>query len=255
MTKGGALERLRPFFFGRTKTVKTLITFPAESLLAVFRRREKRFTVEADRDGVPLRVHCNNSGSMMGLLRPGCEILVSPAPRPGRKLPYTLELVKVDGFWTGVNTLTPNRILKLAWEAALLPETAGCDTFRSEAKIGESRLDARLSGPEGALWVESKNVTLVEEDVAYFPDAPTLRGQKHLRELIRIVKSGERAACFCLIQRPDARCFAPADFIDPAFADLFWEAMDGGVEIWPYQALISPEGIALGQRLPVRRPG
>jgi sugar fermentation stimulation protein A len=79
----------------------------------------------------------------------------------------------------------------------------------------------------------------------------TSRGQKHLRELIQLVQEGNRAACFYLVQRADARCFGPADFIDPAFADLFWEATEAGVEMWPYMALVSPGGIGLGIRLPL----
>ena len=106
-----------------------------------------------------------------------------------------------------------------------------------------------LDGSRGALWIETKNVTLVEDEVACFPDATTVRGQKHLRELIRLAQEGARAACFFLVQRADARCFGPADFIDPAFANLFWEALEKGVEMWPYRALVSPDGIGLGLRL------
>ncbi len=153
----------------------------------------------------------------------------------------------------GVNTLTPNRMLHLAWKGGVLPEVSGYEHFKSEAKSGQSRLDAMLTGPQGTLWIEAKNVTLVEEGVAYFPDAVTSRGQKHLRELIHLAHGGARAACFYLVQRVDARCFGPADFIDPEFAALFWEAVKEGVEMWPYVALASPEGIALGPRLPLQR--
>lgn len=232
-----------------------LITFPEESLLVRFLRREKRFSVEVEGGGGRFWAHSNNSGSMMGLLRPGSEALVSPASRPGRRLPFTLELLQWDRYWVGVNTLTPNRLLRLAWEARVMPETAACTAFRSEAVQGRSRLDGRFDGPEGPLWVEAKNVTLVEDDTAYFPDAATERGQKHLEELIGLSREGFRCACFYLVQRGDARCFAPADFIDPNFARLFWEAMDAGVECWAYRAEVSPAGIGLGTRLPVaRRP-
>lgn len=230
-----------------------LIRFPAGSLPARFLQREKRFRVEVETDEGRFWVHCNNSGTMLGLLRPGAEILISPAQRAGRVLPYTLELVRLRGFWVGVNTMTPNRLLRLGWEAGAIPETARYDHFRAEARIGESRLDALLTGPDGPLWVEAKNVTLVEDDVACFPDAVSVRAQKHLRELMDLTRQGARCACFCLVQRPDARCFAPATFIDPAFADLFWQALDAGVEVWPYVARVSPEGIGIGGRLPVVR--
>lgn len=230
-----------------------LITFPEASRLVRFLRREKRFSVEVEDGSGRFWAHSNNSGSMMGLLRPGSEALVSPALKPGRKLPFTLELLRWDGFWVGVNTLTPNRMLRLAWEAGIMPETAGCPVFRSEAVVGQSRLDGRFEGPKGTLWVEAKNVTLVEEDTAYFPDAATERGRKHLEELIRLRGEGHRCACFYFVQRGDARCFGPADFIDPDFARLFWRALDAGVECWAYRADVSPEGIGLGTRLPVVR--
>jgi sugar fermentation stimulation protein A len=97
--------------------------------------------------------------------------------------------------------------------------------------------------------VEAKNVTLVEDDVGYFPDAVTQRGQKHLRELMELRERGDRVACFYLIQRPDARCFGPADFIDPEFSRLFREALGKGVEVWPYLATVTTAGIGLGERL------
>ena len=233
-------------------TGNSLLQFPEGSRLARFCRREKRFLVEVEAGSERFWVHSNNSGSMLGLLRPGGAVLISPALRAGRKLPYTLELIQLDGVWVGVNTLVPNRLLHRAWQAGRMPELAGYDRFKQEARSGDSRLDAFLDGPSGALWVETKNVTLVEDEVACFPDAATIRGQKHLRELIRLAREGVRTACFYLVQRADASCFAPADFIDPAFAELFWEARANGVEMWPYQALVSPEGIGLGPRLPLK---
>jgi sugar fermentation stimulation protein A len=230
---------------------ETLIEFPEGSFTANFCRREKRFLVEIETQRDRFWAHCNNSGSMLGLLRPGCKVLVAPAKRAGRRLLYTLELIQSNGSWVGVNTLTPNRILRKAWELSLLPEIAGYHQFKSEAKIGLSRLDACLIGPDGMLWIEAKNVTLAEDEVAYFPDAITQRGQRHLTELIELAKNGKRVACFFLIQRPGSRCFAPADFIDSRFAELFWRAVDAGVEMWPYEAIVSLQGIGLRQRLPL----
>ena len=99
---------------------KTLITFPPGSQKGKLLRREKRFLVEVEAGDKRFWIHCNNSGSMLGLLRPGTEVFMSPASRPDRKLPYTLEMIKMQDFWVGVNTLTPNRILYLAWKAGLL---------------------------------------------------------------------------------------------------------------------------------------
>lgn len=186
---------------------------------------------------------------MLGLLRPGMEVFLSPALSPKRRLPYTLEMVRPHEHWVGVNTLVPNRLLKKAWETGALVELTGYTSFQAEAKLGASRLDARLSGPDGEFWIEAKNVTIVEDGVACFPDAVTLRGQKHLHELMMLAGQGVRVGVFLAVQRPDGHCFGPADFIDPAFARLFWQAFDAGVEFMPYVIQVSPEGISLGRRL------
>lgn len=232
-----------------------LLNFPSGSRTAVFVAREKRFLIHVLLDGRAAVAHTNNSGSMLGLLRPGMDVFLSPAASPGRRLPYTLELVRPGADWVGVNTLTPNRLLRRAWEARALPELGPYTGFTAEAKRGDSRLDAKLTGPEGDFWIEAKNVTMVEDGVACFPDAVTERGQKHLLELMELAKRGVRVGVFLAIQRPDGQCFGPADFIDPRFAELFWQALDRGVEFFPHVVHASPEGIALGRRLPlVPRP-
>ncbi|MGE4422539.1 MAG: DNA/RNA nuclease SfsA [Pseudodesulfovibrio sp.] len=233
--------------------------FHAPCRRAAFVRRIKRFTVEAvaldgPDKGALLKAHTNNTGSMLGLLRPGGTALLSPAANPDRKLKYTLEGLELAGAMVGVNTLTPNRMLHAAWRAGALPEMDGYDHFQKEAKVGESRLDAHLTGEPGDLWVECKNVTLVEDDVARFPDAVTERGQKHLRELMSLAETGARVALFFLVQRPDGHCFGPADFIDPAYAELFYQALDAGVEAWPYVADVDETGITLDRRLKVVAP-
>ena len=139
----------------------------------------------------------------------------------------------------------------MAWQTKAMPELIGYENFRKEAKVGQSRLDAYLAGGKGELWVECKNVTLVEEQVACFLDAVTERGQKHLRELMKLAKTGARVALFFLIQRPDGHCFGPADFIDPVYAELFHEALGKGVEVWPYVAHVDQTGITLGKKLKV----
>ena len=235
------------------------IPFHAPCRRAAFLRRIKRFTVEAEaldgRDrGALLKAHTNNTGSMLGLLRPGGTALLSPALNPDRKLKYTLEGLELHGAMVGVNTLTPNRMLYAAWQAGAMPELDGYEHFQKEAKVGQSRLDAHLTGTRGDLWVECKNVTMVEDEVALFPDAVTERGQKHLRELMDLAGTGARVALFFLVQRPDGHCFGPADMIDPVYAELFYEALDAGVEAWPYVADMDEGGISLGRRLKVVRP-
>ncbi len=250
-----------------------LFHFPSHCVVGRFLRRQKRFSVAVELDGNEVWVHSNNSGSMLGLMRKGMPILLSPAANQARKLPFTQECVWLapsrpnscptspteynqdqNNFWVGVNTSVPNKILQAAFEQQLLSFAKGYTKLQREAKRGASRLDACLSG-DGLppLWVECKNVTMVEDEVALFPDASTERGQKHLLELMDIVEKKERAAMFYLVQRPDAKCFGPADMIDQTYAKLFWEAVRLGVEVYPYRAHIGAQGIGLGELLPLVR--
>ena len=251
-----------------------LLPLPDNCVIGTFAERHKRFCVRLHYGDHDLWVHSNNTGSMLGLLRPGTPVLASPADHPHRKLKYTQECVWLEaravpatscaapdapeessgcGFWVGVNTGVPNRLLEAAFHAGRLPFAAGYDNLTREARRRDSRLDGLFTGPKlPPLWVECKNVTLVEDDVALFPDAASERGKKHLRDLMDIVTHGERAAMFYLVQRPDGRCFAPADVIDPEYAVLFWEAHAAGVEMYPFRALVSLNGTDLGEPLPLR---
>ncbi len=256
-----------------------LLPFPAGCVRARLVRRMKRFFVTArlepqpgGPEGPEVLAHTNNTGTMLGLLRPGAPVLLSPALTPGRKLPWTLELIwrardgnprppqppddpeaaAAAGFWAGVNTSVPNRMLEAAFRAGRLAWTRGYTVLQRERRRGESRLDACLEGPGlPRMWVECKNVTLVEDDAALFPDAVSTRGLKHLDTLIDIVRHGERGVMFYLVQRPDGRCFAPADPIDPAYAARFREAVRAGVEVHVHAARISVQGIDPGPELPL----
>jgi sugar fermentation stimulation protein A len=215
-------------------------------------RRYKRFLADVELDGGgTVTAHCANTGSMLGCKEPGSRVLLSAAATPGRKLPYTWELVEVGGTWVGINTARANGLVAEAVEAGRIPELAGHDGLRREVPYGEnSRIDLLLTGPDGPTYVEVKNTTLAEDGVARFPDAVTTRGQKHMRELAKVVKDGARAAVVFLVHRGDAERFAPADAIDPAYGAALREAARAGVAVLPYRAVAGPEGVEVTARLP-----
>ncbi len=240
-----------------------LLPFAGPCITGAFVKRVKRFSVAIETGEGTVWIHSNNSGSMLGLTRPGAPVLASRAANPRRKLAYTQEAVWLGetrdgmpaagrGFWTGVDTAVPNRMLEAAFLAGRLPFAGGCRHIAREVRRGASRLDACLTGPgTPPLWVECKNVTMVEDGVACFPDAATERGRRHLLELMDIVRQGGRACMFYLVQRADGDCFGPADFIDPEYASLFYEAMAQGVGMHAWRARVSPEGVLLQEALPV----
>jgi sugar fermentation stimulation protein A len=124
--------------------------------------------------------------------------------------------------------------------------------IRPEMPYGEhSRIDLLLEGPSGRCFVEVKNVTMMEGGRAIFPDAVTTRGQKHLNELMRVVREGDRGVIFFTVQRDDCGSVSPADSIDPDYGRLLRLAVSNGVEAFAYRAMVTPDEIYLCQRLPV----
>lgn len=203
-------------------------------------------------DGTIVTAHCPNSGSMLGCAIPGSRVMLSKSDNPNRKLRYSWELVEAAGGWVGINTGLPNQIVKEGIENGIVKELQGYGRIRQEVAYGSerSRIDLLLEEP-GLCYVELKNVTLVENGRALFPDAATVRGQKHLRELMAMKESGFRAVNFFVVQRADATAVAPADAIDPAYGQLLRQAAAAGVEILAYQAKVEQTGICLSHRLPV----
>lgn len=145
----------------------------------------------------------------------------------------------------------PGKLVKEAIERAQLPEFDGYDRIVSEVPYGESRLDLHLSRGPDACFIEVKSVTLVEGETGRFPDAPTLRGKRHLEELIRIKRNGIRAAILFVVQREDATGFTPNDRTDPQFGSTLRAAAQQGVEAYAYACRVLKRDIRLKSPLPI----
>ena len=152
----------------------------------------------------------------------------------------------------GVNTLVPNRLVVESIKAGVVPDLAGYDGVDSEVKINDhTRLDFVLTNNGGKnCYGEIKNCTLVNDGVAAFPDAVTVRGLKHINELEALVESGHRSVMFYFIQRMDARVFHPADHIDPEYGEGLRRAVRSGVEVLAYDVAIDLKGIRLNSKIP-----
>jgi sugar fermentation stimulation protein A len=203
-------------------------------------------------NGETVTAHCPNSGSMRGCATPGSKVFLSLSDNPKRKYRFTWELVYANSVWVGINTGRPNRLVHETISQGRIPELDGYSEIRPEVRYGaNSRIDLLLSGPAGSCYVEVKNVTLADRDRALFPDAVTARGQKHLQELMGVVRNGGRGIIFFVVQREDTQALSPADTIDPEYGRLLRMAVQNGVEALAYQAAVSPLEIVLTRRLPI----
>lgn len=219
-------------------------------------RRYKRFLADIElADGSLLTLYCPNTGSMKGCAEPGSLVYYSDSGNDKRKYRYTWELARTtDGHWICINTALPNKIVGEALLAGKIPELAGYTEQRAEVNYGRSsRIDWLLQGHGQAqdCYVEVKNLTLLEDGQGFFPDAVSTRAKKHLNELVAMQAAGFRAVIFYLVSHSGISHVLPADHIDPGYADAYWHALDQGVEVLAYQAMISDTEITLGEPVEV----
>ncbi len=227
-------------------TGTTLLSFPAleEGILV---RRYKRFLADVElSNGDIVTAHCANTGPMTGVLHPGGRVRLRHAPSPKRKLAWTWEQAETtaaDGqvCWVGINTALPNKLIRAAIEAGLLQGNLGpIAAIRAEVTYGHdrrSRIDLLLTPEADApdprpIYLEVKNTTWSQGSLALFPDTVTVRGQKHLQELIGVLPASRAVLVPCL-SRADVQSFAPGDSADPRYGELFRQALAAGVEVIP----------------------
>jgi sugar fermentation stimulation protein A len=216
-------------------------------------KRYKRFLADIRlEDDEVITAHCPNSGSMRGCSEPGRTVYLSRSDAPKRRYAYTWEMIQMPKSLVCVNTLVANRVVRKAAIDRSIPALSGYRFVRSEVKCFEnSRMDLLLENSTGGLcFVEIKSCTQVENEIAYFPDAVTTRGRKHLVDLQRQVGLGNRAVIFFLVQRADARSFMPADHIDPAYGNELRAAFQNRVEILSYDVDITLQGIRINNVIP-----
>ena len=210
-------------------------------------KRYKRFLADVELEGGEVvTAHCPNTGPMTGVLHPGGLVRLRHAPSPSRKLAWTWEQAEVIGaagtpIWVGINTALPNHLVRATIEAGCLEPWLGpIASIRAEVPYGEgrrSRIDLLLTPPEGAadprpIYLEVKNTTWTQGELALFPDTVTERGQKHLVELTALLPESRAVLVPCL-SRGDVNRFAPGDAADPRYGELFRQALAAGVEVLP----------------------
>ncbi|WP_421859564.1 DNA/RNA nuclease SfsA [Oceanicaulis sp.] len=230
--------------------------FPAPLHPGVLIKRYKRFLADVELEtGETVTAHCPNPGSMLGLKDPGSRCWLSHTDDPKRKLKYTLEVLEADGALVGINTNRPNALAEEAIRAGTIPALSGYDSLRREVKYGvNSRIDLLLeSADHPACYVEVKNCHLMRTPgLAEFPDSVTARGAKHLGELSEMVRQGHRAVQLFIVQRNDCDVLAPADDLDPVYAQALHDASAAGVEVLAWACEITLEGVEIVREIEVK---
>ena len=221
-------------------------------------RRYKRFLADIETvDGELLTIHCPNTGSMFNCMMPGGRVWFSRSSDPKRKLPGTWEISETpQGRLACINTGRANHLVEEALRAGVISELNGFTGLKREVAYGQekSRVDFRLDYPAGPAFVEVKSVTLGFDGspVAAFPDAVTLRGARHLRELASLARGGVRAVLLYCVNLTGVEAVRPAAEIDPGYAAALREAMAAGVEVLAYGVQLTAEEIFIDRPLQLR---
>ena len=212
-----------------------------------FLSRPNRFIALVELDGAETVCHVKNTGRCRELLVPGAEVYLVPGVTPGRRTPYDLVAVNKGGRLINMDAQAPNRAFA-EFARTFDPQA---ESIRPEFRFGESRLDFCLTRPDGLHLVEVKGVTLEQGGHARFPDAPTERGVKHIRELQRAAETGLDAVLFFVVQIRDIHSVAPNDATHPAFGEALREAAAHGVRVLAFDCDVTPDSLKIRREVPV----
>jgi len=220
----------------------------------IFLERPNRYLAHVEIEGKRVSAHVPDPGRLPGLMIPQRRVRLIHNPSPKRKTDYTLALVRHGRLWVSVYPVFANRLVGDALANRTLPGFSGYTGFSSEVKMGHSRFDFQLNFSSGPMWVEVKSVSLVEQTVGKFPDAPTERGRRHVEELMELRRKGNRAAVVFVSQRSDTRTITSNDVIDPEFGVRLREARQAGVELYGFNCKVTASSVSLDGPVEVAFP-
>ena len=216
---------------------------------AIFLNRPNRFIAHIEVDGREEICHVKNTGRCRELLTPGATIYVQHHNDPKRKTQYSLIAVEKGAVLINMDSQAPNKVVE-EWLRTRQP-WGPITALKPETTYGESRFDFYLEMGQEKMFIEVKGVTLEEEGIIRFPDAPTARGLKHVHELISCREAGYRAVLLFVVQMEGMRYFAPNWDTHPAFGEALIAAQQAGVELLAYNCLVTMDTLTLHQPLPI----
>lgn len=220
---------------------------------AVFLERPNRFIAHCTVDGMLETVHVKNTGRCRELLVPGATVYLEKSSNPNRKTAYDLVTVETPFGLVNMDAAAPNQVAgELLRAGAILSSPT---LVQPEVRFGASRLDFYAENDRQRLFVEVKGVTLRQGEWAVFPDAPTVRGTKHMGELVQAVAQGYRAMALLIVQMGGCTVFRPNWETDPAFCRALCDAQAAGVEVRAVDCRVTPDTVTANRELPVNLDG
>jgi len=219
-------------------------------VVGIFCARPNRFIAEVLIDGKPEIAHVKNTGRCKELLLPGARVILQKFDSSKRKTQYDLIAVWKSERLINMDSQAPNRVF---YEHLQSGQYMGSFTkIKPEARYGGSRFDFYVEAGERRIFIEVKGVTLEDNDVVLFPDAPTLRGVRHLNELAQCAWEGYEAHVVFVIQMNDVRYFTPNNATHPAFGEALLAARAAGVRVAALDCVVTENSLRIGSAVPVK---
>ena len=217
---------------------------------AEFISRPNRFIANIKIDGKEEVAHVKNTGRCRELLTEGATVFVQKSDNPGRKTKYDLIGVMKGSRMINMDSQIPNKVFgEWAQNSGFF---GNITLLKAEITFENSRFDFYIETEQDKIFVEVKGVTLEEDGVVLFPDAPTERGVKHINELCRCIEAGYKAYIFFIIQMNNVKYFAPNRKTHPQFADALKAAAEKGVGVYALDCIVSENSIAADKFVEIR---
>ncbi len=215
-----------------------------------FVSRPNRFVAYVEIDGVVSKCHVKNTGRCKELLVPGATVFLSKSDNPARSTRYDVVAVMKGDLLINMDSQAPNPVAVEGLRR--IPQFRDVTEIRQEFVYGDSRIDIMATSHNERFLIEVKGVTLEHDGVARFPDAPTERGRKHLRELMHAVEDGWQAYVLFVVQMEGMKVFEPNEATDPEFASVLREAYRAGVGVLAHGCKVTKDSMALDHEIPIR---
>ncbi|WP_156857954.1 DNA/RNA nuclease SfsA [Oceanobacillus sp. AG] len=217
----------------------------------IFAKKLNRFVAEVYINGELEKVHIKNTGRLTEILKPGVPLSLETSDNPNRKTRFSIIAARKEERWVNIDSQIPNKLVYDALAAGKIKEFHGIRDLKREARFGNSRLDLFYYRDERGGFIEVKGVTLEQDGLAMFPDAPKTRGTKHVETLIQAVQEGYEATVLFVIQMKGCHSFTSHRVMDPHFHEALQEAEHLGVRILAYDSHVTASTIQLDRLLPI----